>query len=79
MQTVRLKINDKVYDKVMWLLSKFNRNEIEIIPDDPSYIEYQEYLQNELDEINDGKAKFQSIYELEARLDNVIKNRENTI
>ena len=79
MQTVRLKINDKVYDKVMWLLSKFNRNEVEIIPDDPSYIEYQEYLQNELDEINDGKAKFQSIYELEARLDNVIKNRENTI
>lgn len=79
MQTVRLKINDKVYDKVMWLLGKFSRNEIEIIPDDPSYIEYKEYLQNELDEINDGKAKFQSIYELEARLDNVIRNRENTI
>ena len=79
MQTVRLKINDKVYDKVMWLLGKFNRNEVEIIPDDPSYIEYQEYLQNELDEINDGKAKFQSIYELEARLDNAIKNRENNI
>lgn len=79
MQTVRLKINDKVYDKVMWLLGKFSRNEIEIIPDDPSYIEYKEYLQNELDEINDGKAKFQSVYELEARLDNVIRNRENTI
>ena len=79
MQTVRLKINDKVYDKVMWLLDKFSRNEVEIIPDDPSFIEYKEYLQNELDEINDGKAKFQSIYELEARLDNVIKNRENTI
>jgi len=71
--------NDKVYDKVMWLLSKFSINEIEIISDDPSYFEYQKYLQNELDEINDGKAKFQSIYELEAHLDNVIKNRENTI
>ena len=79
MQTVRLKISDKVYDKVMWLLSKFNRNEVEIIPDDPSYIEYQEYLQNELDEINNGKAKFHTIAELEARLDNVIKNRENKI
>lgn len=79
MQTVRLKINDKVYDKVMWLLSKFNRNEIEIIPDDPSYIEYQKYLQKELDEINDGKAKFHTIVELETRLDNVIKKRENTI
>ncbi|MCD6566259.1 MAG: hypothetical protein J7K53_09990 [Bacteroidales bacterium] len=79
MRTVRLKINDKVYDKVMWLLGKFSRNEVEIIPDDPSYIEYQEYLQNELDEINDGKARFYTTTELEARLDNVIKNRENTI
>ena len=79
MKTVRLKINDKVYDKVMWLLGKFNRNEVEIIPDDPSFIEYKEYLQNELDEINNGKAKFYTTTELETRLDNVIKNRENTI
>jgi len=79
MQTVRLKINDKVYDKVMWLLSKFNRNEIEIIVDDSTYNENQEYLQNELDEINSGKAKFQSIDELESRLDNAIKKHENTV
>ena len=79
MQTVRLKINDKVYDKVMWLLSKFNRNEIEIIVDDSTYIENQEYLQNELDEINSGKAKFQSIDELESQLDNAIKKHENTV
>ena len=79
MQTVRLKINDKVYDKVMWLLSKFNRNEIEIIVDDSTYNENQEYLQNELDEINNSKAKFQSIDELESRLDNAIKKHENTV
>ena len=79
MQTVRLKINDKVYDKVMWLLSKFNRNEIEIIVDDSTYNENQEYLQNELDEINSGKAKFQSIDEFESRLDNAIKKHENTV
>lgn len=79
MQTVRLKINDKVYDKVMWLLSKFNRNEIEIIVDDSTYNENQEYLQNELDEINSSKAKFQSIDELESRLDNAIKKHENTV
>ena len=79
MQTVRLKINDKVYDKVMWLLSKFNRNEIEIIVDDSTYNENQEYLKNELDEINSGKAKFQSIDELESRLDNAIKKHENTV
>jgi hypothetical protein len=79
MQTVRLKINDKVYDKVMWLLRKFNRNEIEIIVDDSTYNENQEYLQNELDEINSGKAKFQSIDELESRLDNAIRKHENNL
>jgi hypothetical protein len=79
MQTVRLKINDKVYDKVMWLLRKFNRNEIEIIVDDSTYNENQEYLQNELDEINSGKAKFQSIDELESRLDNAIRKQKNNL
>ncbi len=63
----------------MWLLSKFNRNEIEIIVDDSTYNENQEYLQNELDEINSGKAKFQSTDEFESRLDNAIKKHENTV
>jgi len=31
--------------KVMWLLSKFNRNEIEIITEYSSFIKNQKYLQ----------------------------------
>ena len=79
MQTIRLRIHDKVYDKLMWLLSKFNKDEIEIITEDSSFVDIQKYLQNELDDINSGKAKFQSIDELESRLDNAIKKRENTV
>lgn len=79
MHTIRLRIHDKVYDKLMWLLSKFNKDEIEIITEDSSFVDIQKYLQNELDDINSGKAKFQSIDELESHLDNAIKKRENTI
>lgn len=79
MQTIRLRIHDKVYDKLIWLLSKFNKDEIEIITEDSSFIETQSYLKNELDEINCGKAKFHSIEELESGLSNAIKKHENTI
>ena len=50
MQTIRLRIHDKVYDKLIWLLSKFNKDEIEIITEDSSFIETQSYLKNELNE-----------------------------
>ena len=33
MQTVRLRVNEKVYDKLIWLLSKFGKDEVEIIPE----------------------------------------------
>jgi len=79
MQTIRLRIHDKVYDKLIWLLSKFNKDEIEIITEDSSFIETQSYLQNELDEINSSKAKFHSIEELESGLNSAIKKHENNI
>lgn len=72
MHTIQLKINDKVYDKFLWLLSKFNKEEVEIITDDQNFISTKKYLQNELDEIKTGKAKFISQSELESRLGEII-------
>jgi len=71
MRTLQLKINDKVYEKFLWLLSKFSKDEIEIISDDHVFLETKEYLQNELVEIKEGKAKFISQREFENRLDNI--------
>lgn len=31
MRTIQLKIHDDVYDKLMWLLSKFDSKEVEIV------------------------------------------------
>ncbi len=79
MHTIRLKINDKVYDKILWLLSKFNKHEVEIINEDAEFFENQKYLEKELGEINTGQANFVEMNEAEQRLENVIKQHEDRI
>ena len=79
MRTIQLKINDKVYDRILWLLSKFNKEEVEIISVDQDFSENQEYLQKELNEIESGKAKFYSQDEIDKRLDQVIDKYENNL
>ncbi len=72
MRTIQLKINDKVYERFIWLLSKFNKEEIEIISEDQDFIKTQKYLQKELDEILSGNPNFLSQNQLESRLDDII-------
>jgi predicted transcriptional regulator len=79
MQTIRLRINDRIYDKLIWLLSKFNTDEIEIISENAEFIENQNYLNSELNEIIQGKAKFVDINEVNEKLDTIIAKNENPI
>jgi hypothetical protein len=72
MHTLRLKVNDKVYDKLLGLLGKFSRDEIEIIADTSDFTKNQKYLDQELNEILNGKANFIEVEEAEKRLENVI-------
>jgi len=71
MRTIQLKISDKVYDKIMWLLNKFSKDEVEIVCDN-DFLTNKEYLQKELDEISEGKAALISQSEFEDRLDQII-------
>lgn len=79
MQTIRLRINEKIYDKLIWFLSKFSKDEIEIIPENEEYIRNRKYLSGELDEIIHGKATFLEMNEAESKLENVIKKYENPL
>jgi len=79
MHTLRLKVNDKIYDKLLWLLSKFNKDEIEIITDTSDFKKDQKYLTHELNEILAGNANYIEMDEVEQRLENVIKKHENSI
>ena len=72
MYTIQLKISDKVYDKFIWLLSKFNKEEIEIVSESSDFTSTSNYLHNELNEIESGKAKFVSQHEFENRLNGII-------
>ncbi len=74
MHTIKLKVSDKIYDRFLWLLSKFNKDEIEILKEertkDNSMV--KDYLKEELDEIKKGNAKFITQAEFEKRLDEII-------
>ncbi len=79
MQTIRLRINEKIYDRLLWLLSKFNKDEIEIIHENIEFDKTKRNLELELHEIEDGKAVFVEITEADDRLEKIIKNNETTI
>lgn len=77
MHTIKLNIEDKVYDKIIWLLSKFNQDEVEIIIDESDLTRTKMYLENELDEIKGNKANFFTLNETEQRLENLIRKHED--
>ena len=77
MHTLKLKIDDQVYDKFIRLLDKFTKEEVEIIMDESNFNETKKYLDAELDEITSGKAKFFTVNEAEHRLENLIIKHEN--
>jgi hypothetical protein len=79
MHTIRLKVNDKIYEKLLWLLSKFSKDEIEIVVENTTFSNDQKYLEKELMEIMSGEAKFLGVEEAEARLEKSIKQHENRI
>ncbi len=76
MHTIQLKVNDSVYDKLMWLLGKFSKEEVEVISDNDEFISQREYLIQELNEIDSGNATFLELNEVEQRLEKVIKKHE---
>jgi len=77
MQTIHLKIDDRVYEKVMWLLGKFSKDEIEIIGNAEDFKTTRAYLHSELEDINSDKAEFVDIDQAEIYLENIIKRHEN--
>jgi len=79
MHTIRLKVNDKIYEKLLWLLSKFSKDEIEIVVENSTFSSDQKYLEKELMEIMSGEAKFIGVEEAEERLEKSIKKHENRI
>jgi len=76
MQSIRLLINDKIYDRIMWLLKKFSKDEVKIITEEEDFQLTKEYLEKELNEMDNGKASYYSLEESERKLKNTISKHE---
>ena len=79
MQTIVLKINDKIYDQVLVLLSRFGKDEIEIVVENSTFNDDQKYLEKELNEIISGEARFLGVEEAEIELEKRIGKHENPV
>ena len=76
MQTIRLRVNEKVYKNLIRLLSKFSKEEILVIEENDTFLSIQQYLEKELASVEDGSAKYLSIDELDNNLDATIDKYE---
>ncbi len=76
MQTIRLRVNDKIIKNLMWFLGKFSKTEIQIINEDTEFLAVQHYLQQELKRVENGEVKFISLDELDSNLESTIQNYE---
>lgn len=72
MATIKLKINDKVLEKVLWLLGHFTKDEVEIIPEDSDFSTNKNAIEKEIQLMDAGDAKFLSKEELNDRIDQII-------
>jgi hypothetical protein len=76
MHTIRLRVNDKVYKNLIKILSKFSKEEIQVITEDDTFISIQRYLEKELAQVEDGSAEYIDINELDNQLDDTIRKHE---
>ncbi len=76
MQTIRLRVNDKVYKNLIRLLSKFSKDEVEVIEENDTFLSIQQYLEKELASVEEGSAKYTTLEALEKELDDTIRKNE---
>jgi hypothetical protein len=79
MLTIRLQVHEAIYDKLMWFLGKFSREEIQIMDEPENFEKNRQYLVSELNEILSGKAEFVDFEAAEKKLRDLAWESENRI
>lgn len=77
MAVIKLTINDGLLDKVIGLLSPFKGKGLEIEHLDPKLQAHKEYVKEQLELLDSGKAEFISLEELDQKLEETIKKYED--
>jgi hypothetical protein len=77
MQTIRMMVSDKVFDNLMWFLSRFNPDEIQVIKESNEYVSIKNYLQHELNQLEEGKIEYLTLETLDQQLEATINKHED--
>jgi hypothetical protein len=70
-------VSDKVFDNLMWFLSRFNTEEIQVITEGDEYISVRNYLQHELNLVEEGKMEYLTLEQLDQQLEETINKHED--
>jgi len=76
MQTIKLKVSDKIVKNLMWFLGRFDKDEIQVIGENSEFVSVQKYMQDELSKLENGNAEFINIDELDDHLEATIRSYE---
>lgn len=76
MHILRLRVDNKIYKNLMWFLGRFSKDEIQIEEESDQYISTKQYLEKELKTIEEGKAEYNSIEQLDNYIETIIKSHE---
>lgn len=77
MHTLRLRVNNKIYKNLMWFLGRFSEDEIQIEEENDHFVSTRQYLQKELNTIEEGKAEYISVEQLNDDLEAILKSHED--
>jgi IS1 family transposase len=76
MATIKLRVSEKVLDKVMWLLHQFKAEDVEVIENDDFEIQKRS-VQREYDRMANGQSKTYTVEEADAILEKTIRRYED--
>ncbi len=77
METIKIKVSEKIRDKVLSLLKQFDKQDLQVIENEHDFGFSEPELQNEYEKLNSGKAKTYSLEEADEILEETIKRYEN--
>jgi len=76
MQIIRLKVDEKIFQNLMWFLHRFSPEELQIIEEDNSFISIQNELKEKLNVVENNKAEFIDLEQLDDDLETTIRKHE---
>tara|TARA_R110002072_G_scaffold171681_1_gene325357 strand:- start:1090 stop:1323 length:234 start_codon:yes stop_codon:yes gene_type:complete len=76
MATVKLRVSDKILEKVLWLLGQFDEEDLQIITDDEEFLAQKKYLQEQAYRLDKGEAKTYTIEEARVILEKTVRKHE---